>query len=130
MSNFQAAETVLHSGQNKLALQAYRAAIVAFQRGLSRGGYYPVRSDEYLIAGNCYPQIQQPRLALRCYDEGLLNDPWSITLLTSMGGCANRLGEYQVALAALEKSQSIYPLKKKLHPLLQKLRVGKGGGHK
>ncbi|MEA3332570.1 MAG: tetratricopeptide repeat protein [Pseudomonadota bacterium] len=129
-SNFQMAETALRSGRNKLATQAYRAAIVAYQHGLSRGGYYPVTSGEYLTAGNCYQQIRQPRQALQCYEDGLLSDPWSITLLTSLGGCANRLGEHQRALAALEKSQSIYPLKNKLRPLLQKLRVEERGERK
>ena len=124
-SNFQAAEAALRSGQKKLASQAYRAAMAAYQRGLSRGGYYPIMSGEYLTAGNCYQQIRQPRLALQCYEEGLQSDPWSIALLTSLGGCANRLGEHQMALAALEKSQSIYPLKKKQRQLLQKLRAVK-----
>ena len=126
-SNFQAAEAALRSGQKKLAAQAYRAAMEAYQRGLLRGGYYPLRSGEYLTAGNCYQQFRQPRLALQYYEEGLHCDPWSIALLTSLGDCAYRLGESQKALAALEKSQSIYPLKKKMRPILRKLRAGKNG---
>ncbi len=129
-SNYKAAEAALRSGQNKLARRAYQAAIVAYQRGLSRGGYYPGKSDEYLVAGNCYQQIRQPRLALQCYKEGLNWDPWSISLLTSLGDCADCLGEHQIALAALEKSQSIYPLKKSQRKILKKLKTIKKMGEK
>lgn len=129
-STFQAAEAALRSGRKKFAAQAYRAATAAYQRGLSRGGYYPYGSGEYLTAGNCYQQLRQPRLALQNYEEGLRCNPWSISLLTSLGGCAYRLGEYQTALTVLEKSQSIYPLKKQLRPLLQKLRADKRGERK
>ena len=122
-SNSQAAEAALHSGNKKFAISAFRAAMVDYRQGLTRDVYYPVISSEYLTAGNACQQIRQPRMALQCYDQGLHYNPWSISLLTSLGGCAYRLGEYRIALAVLEKSQSIYPLKKKLQPVLQKLKV-------
>ena len=126
-SNFQAAEAALRSGRKKIAAQAYRVATVAYQRGLLRGGYYPVRSGEYLTAGNCYWQRRQPRAALQCYELGLRSEPWSIALLTSLGSCAFSLGEQQKALTVLEKSQALFPLKKEVRPVLRKLRAGKRG---
>ena len=126
-SNFKAAEESLRSDRKKIAVQAYRMATVFYQRALSRGGYYPTRSGEYLTAGNCFWQLRQPRAALQCYEEGLLCEPYSIALLTSMGSCAFSLGEQQKALRALEKSQALYPLKKKFRPVLQKLRAEKRG---
>ena len=129
-SNFQAAEEALRSGRKKIAARAYRKATVAYQRALLRGGYYPAISGEHLTAGNCYWQRRQPRAALQCYEQGLRSEPWSIALLTSLGNCAFRLGEQQKALAALEKSQALYPLKKEVRPLLRKLRTGRKKGEK
>jgi len=122
-SDFQAAEAALRSGKKKLASYRYKSALTSFQRNVNRGTYYPEKYSEYLTAGTICQKVRQPRLALQYYRSGLRCNPWSITLLTSLGGCAYRLGEYQTALVALEKSQSIYPLKKVLRPVLQKLRV-------
>ncbi len=126
-SNFRAAEEARHGGRKKFAAQAYRAAVVKYRRGLSRGGYYPVKSGESLTAGNCYWQRRQPRAALQCYEEGLRCEPFSISLLSSLGSCAYHLGESEKALVALEKSSSIYPLKKEMRLLLRKLRTAKPG---
>ena len=126
-SNFKAAEAALRSEEKKFAGQAYRAATLAYQRGLMRGGYYPARSGEYLTAGNCYWQLRQPRAALQCYEEGLRSEPYSIALLTSMGSCAFSLGEQPKALAALKKSRALYPLKKTMRPILRKLRAANKG---
>ncbi len=122
-SEFQAAEAAFKSGKNKLAGYTYRRALSAFQRSENYAAYYPAKYSEYLTVGNICQKIRQPRRALHYYKVGLHYNPWSISLLTSMGGCAYRLGEYQTALNVLEKSQSIYPLKKELHRVLQKLRI-------
>lgn len=128
-SNFKAAEEAVRSGRKKIAVQAYRVATAFYQSGSLRRGYYPSRSGEYLTAGNCYWQLRQPRAALQCYEEGLRSEPCSIALLTSLGSCSFSLGEQQKALSALEKSQALYPLKKKVRPVLQKLRAGKVGAN-
>ena len=125
---FQAAKAALHSGKKKFANYSFKSAMFTFQQNEARGVYYPERSSEYFTAGNICQQIRQPRQALQHYKAGLCCNPWSITLLSNMGVCAYRLGEYPTALAALEKSQSIYPLKKKLRPILQKLSAGVKGG--
>ncbi|HDS16244.1 MAG TPA: tetratricopeptide repeat protein [Proteobacteria bacterium] len=122
-ADFAAAEQALGSRQPRLAARACAAGIMAYQRGLEHRVYYPEISSEYLTAGNCYRQLNQPRAALQCYEEGLRYDPWSISLLTSLGSCRFALGEPRQALAALEKSQAIYPVKKELQPLLRRLRA-------
>ena len=125
-SEFQAAEAAFKSGKAKLAAYTYRQALSAFQRSENYIAYYPARYSDYLTAGNICQKILQPRLALLYYKIGLKYNPWSITLLTSMGGCAYRLGENQTALIVLEKSRSIYPLKKESLRVLQKLRIKEG----
>jgi len=45
----------------------------------------------------------------------------SIALLTTLGGCAFRLGEHKKAFSVLQKSRTIFPLKKEVLPLWKKL---------
>lgn len=123
-SRFGAAGKALQSGRKAAAGQLYRAATADYQQALSRGGYYPQMGREYLTAGNCYWQQRQLRAAMQCYELGLECDPFSIELLTSLGNCAFRLGERQTALAALEKSRQIYPLKKSARRTLRQLKAG------
>ena len=126
-SKFQTADKALRSGQRVVADRFYRAATADYQRGLSKAVYYPRMGGEYLTAGNCYWQLRQLRAAIQCYELGLECDPFSITLLTSLGSCAFRLGERQIALAALEKSRQIYPLKKSARRILRQLKSGVKG---
>ena len=120
-ARFGSAETDLRHGRMQAAGRGYHGALQAWQQALKHGGYYPVLSGEYLIAGNCYQQQRQPRAALKCYEEGLTHDPESISLLTTMGGCAFRLGEYNKAFSALQKSRSIFPLPQNVRLLWKKL---------
>ncbi len=122
-ARFGAAESALRQGQMQVAGRGYRGGLEAWHQALELGCYYPDISGEYLLAGNCYQQQRQPRAAIKCYEEGLPCDPVSISLLTTLGGCAFRLGDYEKAFAALQKSRSIYPLKKEVRPLWKKLRL-------
>ena len=121
-AQFGAADSALRKGQMQAAGRGYSGALQVWQQALKYGGYYPVLSGEYLIAGNCFQQQRQPRAALECYEKGLTFDPVSISLLTTLGGCAFRLGEYDKAFSALQKSRSIFPLKKSVRPLWKKLK--------
>lgn len=120
-AQFGAAEGDLRHGRMQAAGRGYRGALQAWQQALKYGGYYPILSGEYLIAGNCYQQQRQPRTALKCYEEGLAHEPLSISLLSTLGGCAFRLGEYNKAFSALQKSRSIFPLPQNIRLLWKKL---------
>ncbi len=126
-ARFGAADSAVRHGQMQAAGRGYKGALQAWQQVLKYGGYYPILSGEYLIAGNCFQQQRQPRAALKCYEKGLTYDPVSISLLTTLGGCAFRLGEYDKAFSALQKSRSIFPLKKNVRPFWKKLdKVNRG----
>jgi tetratricopeptide (TPR) repeat protein len=119
-AQFRGAERVLRQGQKQRAGLGYREVLKLWKQRCK--SYYPRISGAYLIAGNAFQQLGQPRTALRCYETGLLNEPNSIALLTTLGGCAFRLGEYEKAFAALQKSNSIYPLKRSFRPIWKKLK--------
>lgn len=120
-AQFGAANSALSHGQRQAAVRGYRGALHAWQLGCRHYGYYPRISGAYLIAGNCFQQLHQPRAALKCYEAGLRDNPLSISILTTMGGCAFRLGEYDKAFNALQKSRSIYPLQKKFRLIWKEL---------
>jgi len=121
-ARFGAAEAALKQGRLQEAGRDYRGAVQAWQKGAQFKGYYPRICRAYLTAGNCYQQSGRLRAALKCYEEGLAGDPFSILFLTTMGSCAYRLGEHKKAFTALQKSSSIYPLKKSLIPIWEELK--------
>lgn len=116
-ARFKAAEAALRQGRLLEAGYDYRRAVQAWQKGAQYSGYYPRICRAYLTAGNSYQQSGRLRAALKCYEEGLSGDPLSILFLTSIGSCAYRLGENKKAFTVLQKSRSIYPLKKSLLPV-------------
>ena len=120
-TQFGAANAALSHGQRQAAGRDYQGALQSWQLSRKYSGYYPRISGAYLIAGNCFQQLRQPRAALKCYEEGLLNNPVSISILTTLGGCAFRLGEYDKAFAALQKSRLVYPLKRESRLVWKKL---------
>ncbi len=122
-AGFEAAEKSKHCGNWEVANRNYRGAIASWQRVLQSVGYYPDLGGEYLVAGNCLQCLLKVRSALECYEKGLLSDPNSISLLSSMGDCTYRLGEYEKAYFLLSKSRSLYPLKTDIRPLWKNLRL-------
>ena len=121
-AGFDAGESARIQGEWRTATTNYKGAIKSWQRALQRVGYYPNSGDEYLVAGNCLQRIRRARAAFECYEAGLRADPNSISLLTCMGDCAYSLGEFEKAYDVLQKSRSIYPLKRDIRPLWKKLR--------
>ena len=121
-ARFGAAEKALRHGRRRKAGRNYRGAVQAWQKGERYCGYYPWLYRAYLIAGNSYQQTGKLRAAMKCYEEGLSGDPFSIQFLTTLGSCAHRLGDNKKAFAVLKKSRSIYPLKKSLIPVWEELK--------
>ncbi len=120
-AGFEMGEHARRRGKMKIAAANYRGAIKIWEHALQRVGYYPYSGEGYLIACNCWQRLYLSKVAVECYEAGLLGDPYSITLLTGLGACAYRLGEYDKAFTALKKSRSIYPLKKEVRPLWREL---------
>jgi tetratricopeptide (TPR) repeat protein len=121
-ARFGAAEAALRQGRLQEAGRDYRGAVQAWQKGAQFKGYYPRIYRAYLVAGNSYQQVGRLRAALKCYEAGLAGDPFSIQFLTSIGSCAYRLGEHKKAFTSLQKSSSIYPLKKSLVSVWEELK--------
>ncbi len=120
-ARFKGAEKALSAGRRQEAAAAYRVATVDYQKGIAKPGYYIGMADDFLTAGNGFWQQGQFRSALGAYRRGLKHEPYSITLLTSAGFCALRLGDAGLATDFLSQSRKIYPANPKVRKALRKL---------
>ncbi|MCD6533827.1 MAG: tetratricopeptide repeat protein [Deltaproteobacteria bacterium] len=122
-SRFEGAEKVLKAGRRKEAAAAYRVVSVDYKKEIVKPGYYIGLGGDFLTAGNCFWQQGQFRSALGAYRQGLKQDPNSITLLTSAGFCALRLGDTALAAGFLQQSKKFYPGNRKVNKALRKLKA-------
>ena len=121
-ARFKGAEKALSAGRRQEAAATYRALTVDYQKGVDKPGYYIGMGGDFLTAGNSFWQQGKFRSALGAYRRGLKHDPNSITLLTSAGFCALRLGDSGLATGFLSQSRKIYPANRKVNKALRKLK--------
>ncbi len=121
-ARYAGGERALKDGRQKDAGAGFREAAAAFQKAYERPGYYVGLGEDLLVAGNCYWQFGRFRTALDYYRLALGYDPYNISLLTSLGNAAFRLGEYSEAAVVLERSQELYPVDSKVNKILHLLR--------
>lgn len=123
-SCYRQADQALQAGHNRQAWRFYARGAELFDRFGEKMAFAVERGSEYLIAGNCYRRLGNFRSALQYYRKGLAFEPHSINLLTSAGFCAAKLGEKDLAIEMLQRSQSIHTLNREARQLLQALRSG------
>ncbi len=126
-ARFDAGQKAKSSGRYRAAARAYQLAIMEYQKGQTKPGYYINIASDFLTAGNCFQQQGQLRAALAAYEQGLRNDPYSISLLTSAGLCSLHLGELELADTFLTQSRKIYPNAKRVNRALRKLKLQSPG---
>jgi tetratricopeptide (TPR) repeat protein len=126
-ARFDAAQKAKSSGRRQVAEAAYRLALIEYQKGVNKPGYYVDIAGDFLTAGNCLWQQGMRRAAIAAYEKGLQNDPHSISLLTSAGLCSQQLGEFVLAGSYLVHSQNIYPDDRRVNQALQKLNMKSSG---
>jgi len=122
-ARFDAAQNATSSGRRQAAAVASRLALVEYQKGSEKPGYYIDIAGDFLTAGNCLWQQGKRRAALAAYEQGLRNDPHSISLLTSAGLCSLQLGEFDLAGNYLTHSQKIYPGDERVNRALSRLKA-------
>ena len=121
-ARFDAAQKAKSSGHRKAAAVDYKLAMMEYQKGVTKPGYYIDIAGDFLTAGNCFWKQGKRRAALVAYEQGLRNDPHSISLLTSAGLCSLQLGEFESAGRFLAHSQKIYASDKRVNKALRKLK--------
>jgi tetratricopeptide (TPR) repeat protein len=126
-ARFEAAQKAESSGRRQAAATAYQLALMEYQKGLAKPGYYLDIAGDFLTAGNCFQKLGQLRAALAAYEKGLQKDPHSISLLTSAGLCSLQLGELELAGTFLAHSRKIYPHDKRVNRALKKLKLQSPG---
>ncbi len=115
------------------ARSCFRLAVRTWEEVAARPGFIPGTAegfDGFLPAGNSYMMIGKPFLGKGCYEWGLAFDPYSISLLTALGNCLYRLGDYEAARKILAASKRIHPLPKKSRRILRQLEKRIKKGHK